>query len=176
MAAGEPTMSRLAVTVAVVTVSAGCFPVDGCSLPERPASLEQSGVRVGDGWLDRTVLYEDARLGSVIQIRRRPGTGDLAIVGTRAALFLPPRQGAPRLVQFRDEAHEVELLEWPGGGVRYLDRGGGGWQTGALIGEDGGHLWQPTAMSAAGSRRPTRASWRMPAVLRPVSAAATIWS
>jgi hypothetical protein len=98
---------------------------------------------VGDGWLDRTVLHEDTRLGSVTEIRRRPGTGELAIVGTRAAAFLLPGQAAQRLVQFRDEAGEVQLLEWPGGGARYLDRGGGGWQTGALIGEDGGQLWQP---------------------------------
>ncbi|HEY5988634.1 MAG TPA: VCBS repeat-containing protein, partial [Streptosporangiaceae bacterium] len=40
-------------------------------------------------------------------------------------------------------AGHPELLEWRVGGPRYLDRGGGGWQTGALIGEDGSRLWQP---------------------------------
>src|SRR6185295_3356852 len=29
---------------------------------------------------------------------------------------------------------------------RYIDRGGGGWQTGAFIGEDGARLWQPDAL------------------------------
>jgi hypothetical protein len=97
---------------------------------------------VGDEWLNRTTLYEDSRLGSVTDVKRTL-SAELAIVGTRAAVFLPPKQGTPRIVEFRGRAGHAELLEWPGGQPRYLDRGGGGWETGALIGEDGTRLWQP---------------------------------
>jgi len=126
-------------------VSATCLPLAACfpNLPERPSSLEQAGVRVGNEWLDKAPLYEDSRLGSVTQIKKRTASGELAIVGTRAAVFLPPRQGEPRVVEFRMPAGHAELLEWPDGGPRFLDRGGGGWQTGALIGADGSRLWQP---------------------------------
>lgn len=122
---------------------AACLPLRGCSLPERPASLEQPGVRVGGEWLDCKPLHEDARLGSVTQIKRRTTTGELAIVGTRAVLFLPPNQGATRIVEFREPASRPELLEWRDGRPRYLDRGGAGWQTSALIGQDGARLWRP---------------------------------
>lgn len=135
-------MQRLAVTIGVATSTAACLLFE-TSLPQRPASLEQSGVRLGDGWLHRTVLHEDARLGSVTQIRRRPASGELAVVGTRSALFLPATRGTPRVVEFQRPSGEVELVDWPHGGPRYLDRGGGGWQRGALIAEDGGTLWQP---------------------------------
>lgn len=111
--------------------------------PERPSSLDQPGVRVGNEWLTKTPLHEDSRLGSVTQVTKRSPSGELAIVGTRAAVFLPRRQGEPRVVEFRIPAGHAELIEWPTGGPRYLDRGGGGWQAGALIGEDGARLWQP---------------------------------
>ncbi len=131
--------------IAAAGICAACLPVRACfpNLPERPSSLDQPGVRVGNEWLDKAPLYEDSRLGSVSQIKKRTPSGELAIVGTQAAVFLPPRQGEPRVVAFRMPAGHAELLEWSDGGPRYLDRGGGGWQTGALIGEDGSRLWQP---------------------------------
>ena len=129
--------------IATAAVSAACFPLRACpSLPERPASLQQVGVRVGDEWLHNALLHEDVRLGFVTDIKRRM-TGELAIVGTRAAAFLPPGEGTPRLVPFREPAGFAQLLDQPDGPPRYLDRGGGGWQTGACIGENGARLWQP---------------------------------
>jgi hypothetical protein len=98
---------------------------------------------VGDEWLEKTPVYEDARLGSVTDIKRQARTGHLAIVGTRAAAFLPSGQGTTLLVPFREPAGFPQLLDRPDGPPRYLDRGGGGWQTGALIGENGTRLWQP---------------------------------
>lgn len=129
--------------IAAAGIFAACLPLWACfpNVPGRPSSLDQPGVRVGNEWLDKAPLYEDSRLGSVTQIKKRTPSGELAIVGTRAAVFLPPRQGEPRVVEFRMPARHAELVEWPVGGPRYLGRGGGGWQTGALIGEDGSRLW-----------------------------------
>jgi hypothetical protein len=134
-------LSRSLAQVARVAaiVSTACFP----SLPKRPASLDALGVRLGGEWLEKAPLYEDTRLGSITQIVRRPTTGELVIVGKRAAVFLPPSHGTPRVVRFRERAGDAELLEWPDGRPRYLDRGGGGWQPGALIGADGDCLWRP---------------------------------
>jgi hypothetical protein len=130
-------------TMAGAAMSAACLPLPGCpSLPKRPASLDQVGVRVGDEWLDKAPFHADARLGLVTDIKQRV-TGELAIVGTRGAAFLPPRQGAPRFVPFGELASLPQLLDRPDGPPRYLDRGGGGWRTGALIGEDGTTVWQP---------------------------------
>jgi hypothetical protein len=131
------------VVVAGAAMCAACLPLPGCpSLPPRPASLDRVGVRVGGEWLGSAVFHDDARLGSVTDIKRRV-TGELAVVGTGGALFLPPGQGAPRWVAFREPAGLPQLLDRPGGAPRYLDRGGGGWRTGALIGEDGTSVWQP---------------------------------
>jgi hypothetical protein len=39
-------------------------------------------------------------------------------------------------------------VEWASGAPpRYIDRGGGGWRTGAVIGEDGGRRWQPERLT-----------------------------
>lgn len=100
------------------------------------------GVRKGAEWLASSLLHEDARLGSITQIVTRSG-GELAIVGTRAAVFLPPSPGAPRAVAFAEPAGRAELVEWPDGQPRFVDRGGGGWRTGALIGTDGRQSWRP---------------------------------
>jgi hypothetical protein len=123
--------------------SAACVRACVPNVPKRPSSLDQPGVRVGNDWLNKAVLSEDSRLGAVTQIKKRLPSGELAVIGTRAAIFLPPGRGKSRVVEFRMPAGHPELIEWPGGGPRYLDRGGGGWQTGALIGEDGSRLWQP---------------------------------
>jgi FG-GAP repeat len=133
-------MRRLGAIMTVVALSTGCFP----SLPKRPSSLDATDIRIGTGWLERTQLLEDVRLGAINQLLRR-SSGELAIVGGRAALFMPARPGDARIVEFSGRFGEVELLDWPDGGIRYLDRGGGGWQTGALIGADGRVLWQPSA-------------------------------
>ena len=118
-------------------VIAGCVP----ELPRRPAALDSIGVRVGKGWLEPSPLHEDQRLGRVNQVLRRP-SGDTVIVASRA--FVELGEKGTRIVEFASEYGEVELLEWPDGGMRYLDRGGGGWQTGALLAGDGKLLWQPS--------------------------------
>jgi hypothetical protein len=82
-------------------------------------------------------------LGSVTPIAKRTGTGETLIVGTTAAVFLPAKDGAAHVVQFKEPAGDARLVEWPGGQARFVDRGGGGWQTGALIGADGSRVWQP---------------------------------
>jgi hypothetical protein len=98
---------------------------------------------VGEGFLERTAIYQDTRLGSISQIVERSGADELAIVGTSAAVFLGTLPDNVRAVEFQNRAGQAELIEWPEGEPRYLDRGGGGWQTGALIGADGRRLWQP---------------------------------
>jgi len=132
--------ARVGLALGIPMLTGGCV-----ELPERPQSLDQPGVRMGSGWLQATRFHEDPRLGSITQIVRRGADGDLAIVGTRAALFLPAHSEPPRLVEFGAEAGHAELVEWPDGGPRFLDRGAGGWQTGALIGPDGVRLWQPAS-------------------------------
>ncbi len=132
---------------AIIALTTACLPLRTCFAgTDRPASLNDIGVRVGRGWLASDTFHENARLGSVTQIVRRK-TGELAIVGTHAAAFLPAQGGLPRVVAIRPEAGEAELIEWASGPPRYIDRGGGGWQTGALIGEDGGRLWQPEGLN-----------------------------
>jgi hypothetical protein len=126
-----------------VAISTACLPVRACSsLPDRPTSLDQTGIRLGGDWLQRTTFYEDARLGSVTDVERTT-TGEIGVVGTGAAHFLSARPGSPRIVEFREAAGHAELLESAGISPRYLDRGGGGWQTGSLIGHDGAVLWRP---------------------------------
>jgi hypothetical protein len=112
------------------------------SLPGRPASLDKVGVRSGGDWLTSSLFHENTRLGSVTQMIRRKTSREFAIVGTSGAEFLSPNGGPARLVEFREAAGRVELIEWPGGELRYLDRGGGGWQAGALIGADGAPVWR----------------------------------
>ncbi len=119
---------------------AGCVP----SLPERPASLERLGVRTGADWLEKSLFYEDTQLGSVTQVVKRAGSGEIVVVGTQGAVFLTAKR-SPRRVVFGESAGHAELLEWQGGEPRYLDDGGGGWQTGALVGPDGKRLWQPSS-------------------------------
>jgi len=138
-------LHRKALIAAAAAVGSACLPTRACvSLPGRPAALEHAGVRVGDRWLAIDVLYDDARLGSITQIVKR-ANGELAIVGAKAAIFLPGAGGtaAARAVRFAEPAGHPELVEWPDGQPRFVDRGGGGWQTGALIDVDGRRLWQP---------------------------------
>jgi len=127
------------VAFAAAVSLAACVP----RLPERPQALDEIGVRLGGEWLEKTTLHEDARLGSITQVQRRKRNGELAIVGTRGAVFLPMADGSPRFVPFAEPAGEAELVEWPDGRSLYLDRGGGGWRTGGLFGADGALLWQP---------------------------------
>jgi hypothetical protein len=130
-----------------VGCAAACVPwgAQGKGL-ERPPALDAVGVRTGGDWLTRGTFHEDPRLGSLTQIVRRRN-GELAMVGTHAAVFWTAADAPPRAITFRDPAGAVELVEWPGGSPRYLDRGGGGWQTGALLGEDGVRLWQPDRLT-----------------------------
>jgi hypothetical protein len=112
-------------------------------LPERPASLEAPGVRVGGEWLVASTPYPNVRSGLVSQIVRREGSGELVIIGSDAAVFLPRDGGLPRVVGFVPQAGHAELLEWPGELPRFVDSGGGGWQLGGLYGPEGRRLWQP---------------------------------
>ena len=130
--------------VALIALCSACLPFDACvALPKRPRELDHPGVRVGAQWLASRVYFDDARLGAITHIRRR-SSGEFAVVGQRGAAFLAPDAGAPsRFLPFAVAAGHAELLEWPGDEPRYLDRGGGGWRTGGLIGHHGRGMWQP---------------------------------
>jgi hypothetical protein len=129
----------LTAALAAALICHACF----SRLPKRPATLDQPGVRVGAEWLSSTIVYEDPRLGSVTDIKQRPAADELAIVGTLGAAFVPRGQGTRTFVAFRQPAGFPQLLERGTGAPRFLDRGGGGWQTGALIDEHGEQAWQP---------------------------------
>jgi hypothetical protein len=112
---------------------------------ERPASLDAVGVRAGGEWLARGTLHEDARLGSLTQVVRRKN-GELAMVGTHAAVFWTAADAQPRVVTFRDPAGAAELVSGPAD--RRATSTGAGWVAdGALIGEDGVRLWQPDRLA-----------------------------
>jgi len=110
---------------------------------QRPAALDEVGIRLGGEWLTASPFHGDLQLGTITQIVARR-SGELAILGTEAAAFLQV-DGSQRLVTFRPRSRETELVETLGQ-PRYVDRGGGGWQTGAFIGEDGARLWRPDSM------------------------------
>ncbi len=137
-----PTRVKAVVGVVLAAAAlAACVP----SLPGRPATLDQLGVRNGADWLEKSLFYEEAQLGSVTQVVRRGDGGEIVVVGTQGAAFLTPKRSPRRLVVFAERAGRAELLEWQAGEPRFLDSGGGGWQTGALLSPDGERLWQPSA-------------------------------
>lgn len=145
---GSVSLDRAAprLVVTLIAASTSCLLLMACFHFDRPSGLEQVGVRAGAEWLIRETTYQDTRLESITQIVNRTN-GELAILGTGGAVFLPAEGGVSRFVPFREPAGRAELLEWKDEPPRYLDRGGGGWQTGALLAEDGRRLWQPNPLN-----------------------------
>src|SRR5207245_11128907 len=103
------------------------------------------GVLVGEGFLSKSVYIQDARLGTISDIafgEFDPSPGpEVAIVGTRGALFLDDNAKAKSSVMFSVRAGHVNILDVDGDGIsEYLDRGGG-WRVVSLLDQKGNALW-----------------------------------
>ena len=110
-----------------------------------PEGLNRTGVLVGEGFLSKSVYIQDARLGTISDIEfgefdPSPGP-EVAIVGTRGAVFLDDNAKAKSSVMFSVRAGHVNILDVDGDGIsEYLDRGGG-WQDVSLIDHKGNAMW-----------------------------------
>lgn len=110
-----------------------------------PEGLNRTGVLVGEGFLFKSVYIQDARLGTISDIafgEFDPSPGpEVAIVGTRGALFLDDNAKAKSSVMFTVRAGHVNIVDVDGDGIsEYLDRGGG-WQDVSLIDHKGNAIW-----------------------------------
>jgi len=110
-----------------------------------PEGLNRTGVLVGDGILSKSVYVQDARLGTISDIavgEFDPSPGpEIAIVGTRGALFVDSNAKAKSSLMFSVRAGHVVIVDVDGDGIsEFLDRGGG-WQDISLIDHKGNAIW-----------------------------------
>jgi hypothetical protein len=110
-----------------------------------PEALQRTGVLVGEGFLSRSIYMQDTRLGTISDVKfgefdPSPGP-EIAIVGSRGALFVDANANAKSSVMFSVHAGHVEIVDVDGDGIsEYLDRGGG-WQDVSLIDHKGNAIW-----------------------------------
>ena len=114
-------------------------------LPTMPEELSEPGVRLGEGWLVRSVGVTDDRLGTVSDFAISSGAGELQVVASGGTLFTGLEGVPSRFVPFSGRMGHVELIQTNHEELRYIDRGGG-WQSVSAIKADGTTAWSYAPM------------------------------
>lgn len=110
-----------------------------------PEELNTPRVLVGSDFLLKELFIQDVRLGAVTDIalgefESGPGP-ELAIAGSKGALFLDENFNVKSSTMFSVSAGHVEIIDLDGDNIyEFLDRGGG-WQDVSLIDHKGNAIW-----------------------------------
>jgi len=110
-----------------------------------PEELKRTGVLIGEEFLSKSIYVQDARLGTISDIaigELDPSPGpEVAIVGTRGALFLDRNAKIKSFVLFSVRAGHVVTVDVDSDGItEFLDRGRG-WHDVSLMDHKGNAIW-----------------------------------
>jgi len=123
---------------------AGCDWMVESMMTKRPTELDQPGVRVGEGVLQKSVWLDEASLGDITSITPA-GTRGFLVAGTAAAGYVKDAALTGRIAWPEHLGH-VEPIDVEGDGtLEFLDRGGHGWQGAALLDGGGRSRFRPAA-------------------------------
>jgi hypothetical protein len=112
---------------------------------DTPAGMETASVRTGSGFLSRSVLVEDAQIGSVTDIavgELDPSPGrEIGIAGSGGALFLDEAANVKSSVALGDRAAHVDIVDVEADGVcEFMNRGHWGCDA-SLFDHSGKTIW-----------------------------------